>query len=101
MPTTVMRYQFADTAEMDDVECSLVLALFAVESLHGESRVRLEASHYLEREQRVCVIDSTTVVGFDFAKVFTGFLRREFGPEAFTVRRVQREADPERQASGV
>ena len=41
----VYRYQFSPTVEMNDVEASLLLAVFAAESLHGEVQVRLDAAH--------------------------------------------------------
>ena len=41
------RYVFAPAAPPEEVEGSLLLALFAVESLHGEAQVRLDAAHFL------------------------------------------------------
>src|ERR1700694_831522 len=90
------RYVFAPPTAMEEVEASLVLALFAVESLHGEDQVRLDAGHYLHREGRVCVIDAGTEVDRALNRVFSAFLRREFGADAFSVERVV----PERSAAG-
>ena len=82
------RYVFTPSALPEEVEASLLLALFAVESLHGEDQVRLDAAHYLDPDGRACVIDAGTEVGRDLNRVFTGFLRREFGADAFTVERL-------------
>ena len=82
------RYVFSENVLLEDVEASLVLALFAVESLHGEAQVRLDAAHTLDRQGRACVIDAGCPVGKDLNRVFVGFLRREFAPKEFQVERV-------------
>jgi hypothetical protein len=82
------RYVFGATVPPEEVEASLLLALFAVESLHGEDQVRLDAAHYLDPAGRACVIDAGTEVGADLCRVFAGFLRREFGPDSFRVDRL-------------
>jgi hypothetical protein len=82
------RYVFAPAIPLEEVEASLVLALFAVESLHGEAQAFLDAGHFLDADRRACVIDAGSEVGRDLNRVFTGFLRREFGPDAFTVERI-------------
>lgn len=82
------RYEFPPGVPLEEVEASLLLAVLATESLHGEAQVRLDASHYLDPERRACVIDATTPVGRDVNRLFVGFLRREFGEDAFTVERV-------------
>lgn len=84
----VYRYGFQPQVPLEEVEASLLLALLATESLHGEAQVRLDAAHYLDVDQRACVIDAGTPVGRDLNRLFVGFLRREFGEDAFTVERV-------------
>jgi hypothetical protein len=39
--------------------------------------------------RRTCVIDAGSPVGVDFNRLFTQFLRREFGPDSFQVARVE------------
>ncbi|HEY7312936.1 MAG TPA: hypothetical protein VH643_26465 [Gemmataceae bacterium] len=90
MSQTFYRYLFAAEVPLEEIEATVLLALFAAESLHGEAQVRLDAAHQLDKEQRTCTIDATTPVGQDFNRLFTGFLSREFGPDAF---RVERAAD--------
>jgi hypothetical protein len=88
MTPDIYRYVFNAAVAMDEVEASLLLAVVAAESLHGESQVRLDASHYLDPIKRACVIDAATAVGRDVNRLFVGFLRREFGEDAFRVERL-------------
>jgi len=88
------RYVFCDEVPIEDIEASLLLAIFATESLHGESQVRLDVSHFLDTDRRVCVIDSGTAVGQDLNRLFVGFMRREFGEDSFRVERVDVPAAP-------
>jgi hypothetical protein len=79
MAREVYRYSFPPEVSLDDVEASLLLAVWAVESLHGESQARLDASHLLDKDKRSCVIDAATPVGRDLNRLFVGYVRREFG----------------------
>jgi hypothetical protein len=81
-------YDFAAEVSIEEIESSLLLAIMAAESLHGESQTRLDVAHYLDTSRRRCVIDADTRVGRDLNRLFTGFLRREFGEDAFRVKRV-------------
>lgn len=90
------RYTFSESVLIEEVEGSLLLAIWATESLHGESQVRLDAAHFLDVAQRTCVIDGSTPVGKDLNRLFVGFLRREYGEDAFSVQRVS-----ESQTTGV
>ena len=87
------RFRFSPDVPAEEVRGSLLLALFAVESLHGESQVQLDAGHDFDVEGRVLVIDATTAVGRDLNRVFCGFLRREFAAEALSVERVRANAE--------
>ena len=89
MSNAVYRYRFLGTVPIEEVEVSLLLAVLAAESLHGEAQVRLDAAHTFDAEQRRCVIDATTPVGRDLNRLFVGFLRREFGEEVFAVERLE------------
>ncbi len=88
MSRDLYRYSFASEVPLEEVEASIVLALFAVESLHGEAQTKLDAAHIFDEPKRCCVIDATTAVGRDLSRIFAGFLRREFGEKSFQVRRV-------------
>ncbi|QDU80629.1 hypothetical protein Pla110_23600 [Polystyrenella longa] len=88
MVAPLIKYTFHESAEMTDVEASLLLAIFATEALHGESQVRLEAAHAFDAELHSCVIKSDGPVGRDLNRLFVGFLRREFGEKSFQIERL-------------
>jgi hypothetical protein len=94
MRPDVYRYDFPPTVTFEEVESSFVLALMAAESLHGESQVRLDAGHAADAEKRSFVVDASTDVGRDLNRLFLGFLRREFGEDAFSVERVDAAPTP-------
>lgn len=89
MAKELYRYTFTSEVPIEEVEASLLLAVLATESLHGEAQVRLDAAHYLDRAKRACVIDAGTLVGRDVNRLFVGFIGREFGADAFTVTRIE------------
>lgn len=88
MPSDVYRFHLADAVPAADAEATLVLSIFAVEAIHGESQARLDAGHAFDPKMRTVVIDASTPVGRDFNRLFLGFLSREFGPGSFRVERV-------------
>ncbi len=100
MSQEVYRYQFTSETPIDEVEVTLLLAILASESLHGESQVRLDAAHAFDAERRVCVIDAGTPVGRDFNRLFVGFITREFGADSFRVERVHEPLPRQAQMAG-
>ncbi len=88
MTANVFRFEFEPTVPLTEAEMSLHLSMFAVEGLYGEARVRLEASYHLDEPHRTITVDGSTEVGAAIVKVFTRLLGREFGEDAFRVRRV-------------
>lgn len=102
MPGELYRYRFTAGVSIEEIEASLLLALWGTESLHGEAQVRLDGAHVFDAERRACVIDAGTAVGRDLNRLFVGFVRREFGADAFTVERVtHRNHQPEHQPEEV
>jgi len=85
----IYRYRFNESIPLREAEESLLLAVLAVESLYGRSPVRLDAAFYLDREKRSCVVDAGSDVGRAIARIFTGFLTRQFGEESFRVERAE------------
>ena len=73
---------------MEAVKSSLLLAVMAVEGLKGRARVQLEARFKLNKNKRICVIDADTYIGESIARIFTGFVVKEFGEKAFKVKRI-------------
>lgn len=88
MLSNMYRYEFDSAVAIEEIEATLVLALAAVENLHGASQVRLDAEHAFDAVLRVCVINAATRVGRDLNKLFAGFLTREFGSGGFHVERL-------------
>lgn len=99
MNREVQRYSFKASVSADEIENTLLLAVMAVEGLHGQARVRLEASYLFDSEKHACVIEVGSEVGRDICRVFTGFAIREFGEAAFSVRRA--DGPPEKQVEGI
>lgn len=89
MSAEIYRYTFAKSVPFAEAESSLVLAIMAAESLHGQTQVRLDASHAADANKRSCVINASTQVGRDLNRLFIGFINREFGPDSFTVERIE------------
>lgn len=61
---------------------SLHLAMFAVEGLVGQVRVRIGLKYVLDEDAHAIVINGGRI-GQMVARVFAGLLLREFGEEAF------------------
>jgi len=89
----IYRYTFSHSINVDDIKATLVRAILATNSLHGESIVRLDASHTFDTPKQACVIDGTTDAGRDLNRLFVGFVRCEFGEDAFRVERVRCNSD--------
>ncbi len=88
MSSEIYRFTFDDKVPAEELEQTLLLSILAVESLHGESRVRLDGRYCMNARNRRCVVDAGTPVGRDLNRIFAGFLTREFGPGAFNVQRI-------------
>ncbi|MCG3134575.1 MAG: hypothetical protein HMLKMBBP_01889 [Planctomycetes bacterium] len=93
MTRTIYRFTFDPKVALDDVEASLLLAVFAAEGLHGAARVRMDASYLLAAKRRVCVIDASTRVGRAITTIFTSFVLRSFGAESVRVERIRKATD--------
>lgn len=89
MNQTTYRYRFNRDVPLQDVEETLLLGVLAAEGLHGEARVRMDAVYSVDESIRAIIVDASTEVGQDVNAIFTAFLLREFGQDAFQVRRVE------------
>lgn len=85
------QYRFGDTADMDAVEETLLLATMAAEGLHGRSRVHLEAQFRCDPKSRIAEVDGATEVGDAIARIFTALLTTTIGEPAFKVTRLSKE----------
>jgi len=95
MPKEIYKYQFREGVSLRDIEETLLLAVLAAESLHGQCRVRLDAGYCLEESKRACIIDAATDVGRDINRIFTGFAIGEFGEDVFEVERIEGAPKPQ------
>jgi len=89
----IYKYEFSFNIPLDEVEQSLALSVLTTESLHGRTRVRLDASFCIDKEKHACIVDAGTEVGRHIASIFTGYLTREFGENTFKVRRLSRNSE--------
>lgn len=87
MDCATVTFVFKDSVPMPEVEATLRLAILAVESLHGEDRVRLDAKFNIDRAAHTCVIEAACEVGRALALIFARYVRREFGEEAVRMQR--------------
>lgn len=85
MNRAAMEYTFPLPTPMDQIEDTFVLALLALESLHGTARIRLDVKYNFDAVSRSCRISCDTPIGDELNLLFTGYLRRELGDEAFAV----------------
>ncbi|WP_439630592.1 hypothetical protein [Gemmata sp.] len=88
------RYTFDPGVPVGDLEETLLLAVIATESLHGESQTRLDLDQAFDAAARAAVVDASTDVGRDFNRLFVGFAAREFGRRSFQVERVAAKLEP-------
>jgi hypothetical protein len=88
MPRNQYCYTFKTDVPLQDVEITMLLALVAVESLHGETQVRLDAEYRIDADRHACMVSVATPLGRDLNRLFAGFARREYGEDAFHVERL-------------
>jgi len=88
MSTTAYRYRFAKEVSLQEAEETLLLAILAAEGLFGEARVRMDAGYVVDPGLRALVVDASTPVGQAVNAIFTSLALREFGRDAFHVRRI-------------
>jgi len=82
------RYRFAGQVNLRDAGETLLLSVLAAEGLFGAARVRMDIGVATDEAIGVIVVDASTVVGQVINGIFTAFISREFGPSAFSVKRV-------------
>ncbi len=82
------RYRFAERIDLRDVGDTLLLAVLAAAGLFGQTRVRMDAGFATDPSSNVLIVDASTIVGQAINGIFTSFLMREFGADAFEVKRV-------------
>lgn len=86
MTNHIYRYRFDRAVPASEIEETLMLALIAVESLHGRARLRMDGRYRFDKKQHACEIDASTEVGADLAKIFTGYATQEYGDDAVAIK---------------
>ena len=87
MEKGIFKYTFTPEINIEEVESTLLLAVYAAEGLHGRSSVSMDMRYYANHEKRYCVVDATTDIGRNVCQIFTEYLTRELGYDSFQVRR--------------
>ena len=90
MNRDIYRYSFGERIPTVEAEESLMLAVLAAECIHGRSALRLAGAFLFDTKKRSCVIDGSTEIGQHIAAIFTGFLGKQFGDEAFKIEKVKK-----------
>jgi len=88
MRTDVYRFTFVPTIDMLEAEATLQLAIAAADGLFGEARTRMDVAYFVDVSRASMFVDGNTPVGNAVIRIFTAFATREFGPDAFAVRRM-------------
>ena len=88
MSAETYRHEIEEGVPFEEVAQSLALAVLGAECLLGESRVRLEAEFSIDEQERCCTVNAGTESGRQIARLFTGFLVKQFGEEGFWVQDV-------------
>lgn len=88
MPHDAYRYVLCRPVPFPEVLAVLDMAMLAVESLHGKEKTRLDARFASDSGRLTVSVDAGTPVGEALNRVFTGFVKREFGEHAFRIERV-------------
>ena len=89
MTINVYRFEFDRDVSLTEAEETAQLAGMAVEGLFSTARVRMDFSYHVDEPHRTIFVDGTTEVGDAIVKVFTALALREFGEDAFRVRRIE------------
>lgn len=80
-------FTFAASVPADELSDTVVLSTIATEALYGAERVALEAQAEFDAKARTVCVRGETEVGRAMATLFLGFIWREHGQAAVTVRR--------------
>ena len=83
----IIRFKFPETANYDDVEGDVALAVFAAECDFGRPRVRIEAGYDVDAEGRRCVVRVGGDAGEAAARIIAGLAAVRFGEDGYEVER--------------
>jgi len=73
------KFSFSEDIPLQHIRQLFVLALTAVDAIHGRSAVRLDLSCALNAKDHSLVVEAESQIGYDLAKVLTRLFERKFG----------------------
>ena len=82
-------FRFDSEIPIADLEDILMLALVALNSLYGLTRLRLDCRLILDRKRRHLLIDGTTRVGYHLALILAGVADYLLDNDEFRVGRIE------------
>jgi len=91
MIAQVYKFKFLSGPALREAEKTLLLAMVAAEGLHGEARVRMDATYVVDKDLNTIAVDTSSRVGQDIASIFTAYITKELGQGKFIVRRQSQE----------
>ena len=94
MSQNVYNFTFDDSVSAVDVQSTFMLALIAVESMHGSVAVRMECRFNCYQKMRQYHVHTDSPIGNDLARIFAGFAMRAYGYGAVQVQRGYAQPDP-------
>jgi len=74
-------FRFEAAIPVADIEALILMALVALNSLHGLTRVRLDCQFTFDRSRRDLLIDGGTLLGRHLAQIISGFGDYLYGEE--------------------
>jgi hypothetical protein len=80
-------FTFGEDVSEEEAHGTFLLALVALESLHGKAAVRMDCRFRSDPSAKLFHINSDTDIGNDLAKLFTGFAINAYGYDAVRIRR--------------
>jgi hypothetical protein len=80
-------FLFSSDVDLDEATGTLRHSLMAAEGLYGEARVRTEVSFAIEPVRAAIRVSGVPPILDSVTQIFASLLTREFGRDAFTVRR--------------
>ena len=83
------QFEFNRKADMTKVEEVMLMAVAAIEGIHGRSRVQYDATYGINHGTRICLVNADNQIGVDLTKVLVEFLNLEVGRYEYRIRRVR------------
>lgn len=80
-------FSFDQSVPIEGIERSFMLAQIAVRGLYGRVEMKLGVGFKIDKSNHGCLIDGSTKVGHDLAKIFLALASNEFGEDTVQVKR--------------